>query len=119
MSHPRLRSVFPAMLAATVLAACSSTSSTVHSGAAEVATVPDRFVLGASALALEARLTRRRRLRDIDHWDDAVVTQAHVRGFIVRRPLRNEHSTLKALDAARCATRASQPGEVTHWYLDC
>ena len=46
MSHPRLRSVFPAMLAATVLAACSSTSSTVHSGAAEVATVPDRFVLG-------------------------------------------------------------------------
>lgn len=75
--------------------------------------------LGASALALEARLTRRRRLRDIDHWAAAVVTQAHVRGFIVRRRLRIERSRLKALDAARCATRASRPGEVTHWDLDC
>lgn len=46
MSHPRLRALFPAVLAATVLAACSSTSATVRSGDVEVATVPDRFVLG-------------------------------------------------------------------------
>ena len=56
--------------------------------------------LGAAALPLDARLARRRQLRNIETWGAAVVAQAYIRGHMARRFVRTLRSKRRAMAAA-------------------
>ena len=56
--------------------------------------------LGAAALPLDARLARRRQLRNIETWGAAVVAQTYIRGHIARRVARTLRSKRRAMAAA-------------------